>query len=98
MTEIMRRLAEGDTKVAVPAEDRGDEIGAMAKAILVFRDAAIENARLESEAERHHAEAERAQAAAAAAQSKAIGDERALSTLRSASRWQSSPARTFPIA
>ena len=41
-------------------------------------DAAIENARLESEAERHHAEAERAQAAAAAAQSKAIGDERAL--------------------
>ena len=78
MTEIMRRLAEGDTKVAVPAEDRGDEIGAMAKAILVFRDAAIENARLESEAERHHAEAERAQAAAAAAQSKAIGDERAL--------------------
>ena len=78
MTEIMRRLAEGDTKVAVPAEDRGDEIGAMAKAILVFRDAAIENARLESEAKRHQAEAERARAAAAAAELTAIADERAL--------------------
>ena len=50
MTEIMRRLAEGDTKVVVPAEDRGDEIGAMAKAIHVFRDAAVEKARLEGEA------------------------------------------------
>ncbi len=78
MTETMRRLAEGDTKVAVPAEDRGDEIGAMAKAILVFRDAAIENVRLESEAKRHHAEAELARDAAAAAQLQAIGDERAL--------------------
>ena len=78
MTEIMRRLAEGDTRVAVPAEDRGDEIGAMAKAILVFRDAAIENARLEGEAKRHQAEAERARAAAAAAQLTAFADERAL--------------------
>jgi methyl-accepting chemotaxis protein len=77
MTEIMRRLAEGDTKVVVP-QDRGDEMGAMAKAILVFRDAAVEKARLESEAEAHRAEAERARAAAEAAQIGAIADERAL--------------------
>ncbi len=78
MTEIMGRLAEGDTKVVVPAEDRGDEIGAMAKAILVFRDAAIDKARLESEAEEQRHAAERARAAAEEAQTKAIADERKL--------------------
>ncbi|KTF68790.1 methyl-accepting chemotaxis protein [Sphingomonas sp. HT-1] len=41
MTRTMTRLADGDTKVDVPAADRGDEVGEMAKAVLVFR----ENAR-----------------------------------------------------
>ncbi|MGD0188961.1 MAG: HAMP domain-containing protein, partial [Roseiarcus sp.] len=46
MTQAMRRLAEGDTTIEVPAQDRTDEIGQMAGAVLVFRDAAVENARL----------------------------------------------------
>ena len=98
MTETMRRLAEGDTKVAVPAEDRGDEIGAMAKAILVFRDAAIENVRLESEAS-----GITPRPSALATQPRRRNRRRSAtsarsSTPRSASRSQSSPARTFPIA
>lgn len=38
MTERMRRLAEGDTDIEVADEDRRDEIGEMARAVLVFRD------------------------------------------------------------
>jgi methyl-accepting chemotaxis protein len=47
MQDAMRRLASGDLKVAVPGADRKDEIGAMAAAVLVFRDNAVERARLE---------------------------------------------------
>ncbi|NUB22460.1 HAMP domain-containing protein, partial [Azospirillum formosense] len=38
MTEAMRRLADGDAATPVPATGRGDEIGQMAKAVLVFKD------------------------------------------------------------
>jgi len=38
MTEAMRRLADGDTSVKIPARGRGDEIGEMAAAVEVFRD------------------------------------------------------------
>jgi methyl-accepting chemotaxis protein len=57
MTGLMQRLAEGDKTVAVTGLDRRDEIGAMAKAVQVFKDDAIEKDRLE--AERQAAEAER---------------------------------------
>ena len=43
MTLVMQRLAEGDQTVEVPAQDRADEIGAMARAVEVFKDNAIEN-------------------------------------------------------
>jgi len=59
MTGAMGRLAKGDTTIEVPAQDRVDEIGEMAKAVLVFRDAAVENARLESEVAEHRAQIER---------------------------------------
>ncbi|WP_244507636.1 methyl-accepting chemotaxis protein [Methylobacterium phyllostachyos] len=48
MTEAMRRLAEGDTAVVVPSQDATDEIGAMAKAVEVFRTNAIARAELEA--------------------------------------------------
>ena len=48
----MTRLAAGDTTVAVPALDRADEIGDMAKAVQVFKEDAIEKARLEKSSER----------------------------------------------
>ena len=78
MTGAMRRLAEGDTSIQVPAQQRGDEIGQMAKAVLVFRDAAVENARLEREAAGHRAQSERERDGAEKAQLEAIAQERAI--------------------
>src|SRR5208283_1144278 len=78
MTQAMRRLAEGDTTIEVPAQDRADEIGQMAKAVLVFRDAAVENARLEREAADHRTQAERERDGADQAQREAIRQERAI--------------------
>jgi methyl-accepting chemotaxis protein len=54
MTDAMRRLADGDTSVAVHGGDRKDEIGAMVAAVEVFRANAVE--RLQIEAERKQAE------------------------------------------
>ncbi|MGX5665369.1 methyl-accepting chemotaxis protein [Rhizobium daejeonense] len=51
ITESMRRLAGGDTASPVPFSTRTDEIGAMAGAVQIFREAAIENIRLSQEAE-----------------------------------------------
>ena len=48
MTDAMRRLAQHDMATAVPGLGRGDEIGAMARAVEVFRDDII--ARQEGEA------------------------------------------------
>jgi len=41
LTDRMRRLAGNDTDIDVPATERQDEIGAMAKATVVFRNNAI---------------------------------------------------------
>ncbi|MEN3793030.1 methyl-accepting chemotaxis protein [Fulvimarina sp. MAC3] len=51
MTAAMRHLADGDQSVEVPAQGRKDEIGAMAAAVQVFKEQAIERKRLEHEAE-----------------------------------------------
>ena len=51
LTDTMSRLAGGDLEVAIPSIDRHDEIGQMARAVEVFRDAGLENRRLEAEAE-----------------------------------------------
>ena len=50
MTAAMQHLANGNVDVAVPALDRNDEIGHMANTVVVFRDAAVEKVRLQSEA------------------------------------------------
>jgi methyl-accepting chemotaxis protein len=46
LTGAMRRLASGDTDVAIDSGERADEIGGMLKAVRVFRDNAIERLRL----------------------------------------------------
>ncbi|WP_377295922.1 methyl-accepting chemotaxis protein [Rhizobium sp. SGZ-381] len=51
MTEAMSALASGRHEIPVPALDRGDEVGRMAKAVAVFKDAAIEKLRLAQETE-----------------------------------------------
>jgi methyl-accepting chemotaxis protein len=60
-TRAMTTLAGGDTVSAIPYAGRRDEIGEMAGAVEVFRQAAIANRRLEAEAaeSRLQAEAER---------------------------------------
>ena len=66
LVTTMGVLAGGDTRFEVPEAARGDEIGTMAKAVLVFRDSAIEKARLETEAiERDRRAAAEREAAAA---------------------------------
>ena len=49
MTTAMRRLAENDLRVEIYGTGRGDEIGAMAKAVEVFKQNAVTRARLETE-------------------------------------------------
>jgi methyl-accepting chemotaxis protein len=82
----MSELAEGKSDIDVEGTARKDEIGAMAQAVVVFRDAAIEKARLERQAaeqrqqveeQRQHTEEERrrnaeVQARAAGEQAQAI--------------------------
>ncbi|KKX33907.1 HAMP domain-containing methyl-accepting chemotaxis protein [Rhizobium sp. LC145] len=63
VTEVMKRLADGDLEVKIEGRERRDEIGDMVRSVTVFRDAALENVRLEQEAaasrELSAAEAER---------------------------------------
>lgn len=61
ITRAMRRLAEGDSGSEIPFAGRADEIGSMAGAIEVFRQAAIANKRMEMEADesRRQADADR---------------------------------------
>ena len=49
MTKAMRTLAEGDQSIVIPGIVRKDEIGAMAKALEVFRENLSENQRLAAE-------------------------------------------------
>jgi len=51
MTNAMTKMADGDLKEEPPHLARQDEIGAMAKALAIFRDAGLSKRRLESEAE-----------------------------------------------
>jgi methyl-accepting chemotaxis protein len=46
LAEVMKRLAGGDTSAPIPATQAKDEIGAMARAVVVFRDNMIERERL----------------------------------------------------
>nr|WP_254007679.1 methyl-accepting chemotaxis protein [Rhizobium sp. L1K21] len=63
ITASMRKLADGDTHLEIPFSGRSDEIGAMAGAVEVFRQAALTNKRLEAEAEENRKRAEAARIA-----------------------------------
>ena len=49
ITDVMRRLADGDSTVAIPGTARRDEIGDMAAAVEIFKENAIERQRLAAE-------------------------------------------------
>ena len=55
----MKRLADGDTSAAIPSIRADDEIGAMARAVIVFRDNMIERGRLAAVEMRANAARER---------------------------------------
>jgi methyl-accepting chemotaxis protein len=68
----MTRLSQGDLDVAVPGTGYRDEVGAMARTVLVFKEGAVERVRFgdeaagtrrQAEAERSRGEAERARQA-----------------------------------
>jgi methyl-accepting chemotaxis protein len=46
LADAMTRLAAGDTSARIPATDATDELGAMARTVLVFRDTMLERERL----------------------------------------------------
>jgi methyl-accepting chemotaxis protein len=56
--ESMQSLSSGQLDLSVPAVDDRDEIGRMARSVLVFRDAAVTKERLEREAEEQRCQAE----------------------------------------
>jgi len=62
MTRAMTALASGTVDIEIPAARREDEVGEMARAVHVFRDTALEKARLDAEqadTERRHVEERR---------------------------------------
>jgi methyl-accepting chemotaxis protein len=63
LTQAMARLADGDTKTEVPARERSDEVGAMARAVAIFKDAVIAKQAADAAAAAEaHAKAQRAEA------------------------------------
>jgi methyl-accepting chemotaxis protein len=46
LSRVMRQLADGDTSARIPATKAHDEIGEMARAVIVFRDTMIEREKL----------------------------------------------------
>lgn len=84
-------LAGGDTSIEVPGTDRGDEIGTMAQAVLVFRDAAIEKTRLETE----NAERERREAAEKAERERRAMEEKAEAARRATAEREAAAAKVM---
>ncbi len=62
ITQSMNLLAAGEKTAAIPGIDRTDEVGAMAKAVVVFKDSMLEAERLQNQSiAEHTARAERAE-------------------------------------
>jgi|GEM_PF-1597558 len=66
----MRTLAGGDVQSEIPFTGRGDEVGDMAQAVVVFRESMLTSARLKAEQEA----AQEAKLKAAAAQTRIVND------------------------
>ncbi|WP_417432098.1 methyl-accepting chemotaxis protein [Kiloniella sp.] len=49
VTDSMQRLAEGETDIKIPARNRSDEVGAIARTVEIFRTNALDKQRLEAE-------------------------------------------------
>ena len=58
LTGVMRALAGGDMTVSIPALEQRDEIGTMARTVVVFRDSMVEAQTLREAQERERGDAE----------------------------------------
>ncbi|MDH4439659.1 MAG: HAMP domain-containing methyl-accepting chemotaxis protein [Rhizobium sp.] len=77
ITGVMSRLASGDLSVPIEGRNRGDEIGDMVRSVTVFRDAALENKRLEEEAATARAHSEQESAHRSRERARVEADQRA---------------------
>ena len=82
----MKRLADGDTSAQIPLSQSSDEIGAMARTVVVFRDNMIERERLAAiQQDSNAAREQRGEAVAGSIGRFRASIEQALSRLREAS-------------
>ena len=75
IARVMDDLIQGNTKVDVPAANRQDEIGSMARAVEVFKSNSLEIERFEAEREETRAKAEAEAARAQSERESRIGQE-----------------------
>jgi methyl-accepting chemotaxis protein len=85
LARVMKRLADGDTAAQIPETKAHDEIGAMARTVVVFRDNMIERERLSAvEKQANTARAQRGETIAAMIDTFRSSVEQALARLRKA--------------
>ena len=86
LASVMKRLADGDTSARIPATHARDEIGEMARTVIVFRDNMIERDRLsQTQAETSRAREQRSDMIASTISKFKDSVESALGKLRGAS-------------
>jgi methyl-accepting chemotaxis protein len=86
LAAVMKRLAAGDTAAQIPATQARDEIGAMARTVIVFRDSMIERELLAvKQTEASHAQEDRSNTIAMTIEQFRRSVEAALGKLRAAS-------------
>jgi methyl-accepting chemotaxis protein len=86
LAAVMKRLADGDTSARIPATGARDEIGAMARTVIVFRDSILERERLAAiQAEANRARERRSELIAATIARFEQSVEQALTKVRGAS-------------
>ena len=86
LVTVMKRLADGDTTTRIPATRARDEIGKMARTVIVFRDNMIEREQLtRTQAEASHAREQRSDMIASTISQFKNSVENALGKLRAAS-------------
>ncbi len=83
LAAVMKRLASGDTAADIPETQAHDELGAMARAVIVFRDTMIERGRLAAvETKANAAREQRGEAVASMIRQFRTSVEQALGRLR----------------
>jgi methyl-accepting chemotaxis protein len=80
LSGVMATLAKGDTSREIEGDHRRDEVGEMARSVLVFRQQALENRRLEGEAETQRGQSESERRRNEAAREKAAQEQQAVVT------------------